>query len=95
MIEKTTKKYNSAFGNSVSVTLAERRMSQSDLAKSMNLTAGYVNNVIVGRKNPSARWVDLVADTLNATPAERQSLHIAAAKDHGFKLDLTLPGDSE
>jgi hypothetical protein len=31
-------------------------------------------------------WVDLIADTLNLSPRQ---LHVAAAKQHGFKLDLS------
>jgi HD-GYP domain-containing protein (c-di-GMP phosphodiesterase class II) len=51
--------------------------------------AAYVNQLITGHKKPSPEWVDLIADTLKLSPEQRQALHVAAAKQHGFKLDLT------
>jgi hypothetical protein len=47
------------------------------------------NQLITGHKKPSPEWVDLIADTLKLSPEQRQALHVAAAKQHGFRLDLT------
>ena len=82
-------KYDSPFGASVSVALAEARMTQSALARKAGSSTAYVNQLMTGRKKPSPEWVELVADTLNVSPEKRRELHVAAAKQHGFKLDLT------
>jgi transcriptional regulator with XRE-family HTH domain len=73
----------------VSVALAEARMTQSELAAKTGRSTAYVNQLITGHKKPSPEWVDLIADTLKLSPKDRQALHVAAAKQHGFKLDLT------
>ena len=82
-------RYASPFGASVSVALAEARMTQTELAAKTGRSTAYVNQLITGHKKPSPEWVDLIADTLKLSPKDRQALHVAAAKQHGFKLDLT------
>jgi hypothetical protein len=80
----------SHFGTSVSAALAERRLSQIDLATALGRSAAYVNQTMTGVKSPSAQWAD-VADVLKLSCAKRAELHAVAARDHGFKLDLTPP----
>ena len=82
-------RYNNSFGASVSTALAEARMTQTELAEKTGRSPAYLNQVITGRKKPSAEWADLIANTLNLSPEQRQQLHFEAAKQHGFKLDLT------
>lgn len=82
-------RYATAFGAALTEQLAGRRMLQADLAKQLGRSAAYTNQVMTGRKKASPEWVDLIAGSLNLTDAERQRLHVAAATDHGFKLDLT------
>ena len=83
------KNYSTEFGVSARRALAERQMTQLDLANSTGVSCAYTNALITGKKKPSPQWVDLISDTLNLTPEQRQELHVAAAKDHGFKLDLS------
>jgi len=85
-----TTKYNH-FGASVSAALAERRLSQADLAEALGRSPAYLNQTMTGTKPASAEWADLVADTLKLSRVKRAELHAAAARDHGFKLDLTPP----
>lgn len=66
-------------------------MTQSVLAEALGCSTAYANGVVRGTKRVSARWADLVADTLELSEAERVRLHRAAAADHGFRLDLTKP----
>ena len=73
----------------MSSELAAARLSQLDLATSMGKTPVYVNRTLTGRAKPSPGWVDLVADTLKLSAEKRRELHVAAAKDNGFKIDLT------
>lgn len=82
-------KYDTAFGASVSSALTEARMTQPELADSIGASTAYVNQMITGRKRASPEWVDLVATALDLSERKRVDLHRAAAKDHGFKLDLT------
>ncbi len=63
-------RYASPFGASVSVALAEARMTQTELAAKTGRSTAYVNQLITGHKKPSPEWVDLIADTLHAL-AER------------------------
>jgi transcriptional regulator with XRE-family HTH domain len=63
----------------VSVALAEARMTQTELAAKTGRSTAYVNQLITGHKKPSPEWVELISDTLNLSPRERQGLHVAAA----------------
>jgi cyanate lyase len=85
-----TTKY-SRFGASVRAALTERQISQADLADVLGRSRAYLNQTLTGVKPASAQWVDLVADALKLSHAKRAELHAAAARDHGFKLDLTPP----
>lgn len=71
--------------------LAERSVSQYRASKLAGISQPYMNQIATGRRRASAEWIDLVSNALNLTPEERQNLHRAAAKDHGFKIDLTKP----
>ena len=80
------KSYNSNFGTSVSNALAEARLTQSEVATSARISQPYFNQMLTGLKKPSPEWVDIIASTLNFSNEKRRELHVAAAKDHGFKL---------
>lgn len=82
-------RYNTEFGTAVSAELAAAHLGQLDLAKRLGKTPVYLNRTLTGRVKPSPGWVDLVADTLKVSAEKRQALHVAAAKDYGFKIDLT------
>ena len=69
----------------MSVALAEARMTKTELAAKTGRSTAYVT----GHKKPSPEWVELIADTLKLSPEQRRDLHVAAARQHGFKLDLT------
>ena len=71
--------------------LSRRGVSQYRVSKLSGLSQPYVNQIATGRRRASAEWIDLVANALDLTPEERQRLHRAAARDHGFKIDLTKP----
>jgi cyanate lyase len=76
------------FGKNVSKHLRQRNLTQESLAVAAGRSQSYTNQVINGQKAPSARWADLVADILKLTQEERKTLHAAAARDNGFKIDL-------
>lgn len=82
----TAERKTSHFGASVSHLLAEARTTQSAVATVANISQPYFNQIIRGQRNPSPEWVDIIADTLKVSEKKRRELHLAAAKDHGFKL---------
>lgn len=69
--------------------LAGRGVSQYRAAKLAGTSQPFLNQVATGRRRASAEWLDLVANALELTPEERERLHRAGARDHGFKIDLT------
>ena len=71
--------------------LSERSVSQYRASKLAGVSQPYMNQVATGRRRASADWIELVSDALDLTAEERERLHRAAAKDHGFKIDLTKP----
>jgi cyanate lyase len=76
------------FGSAVADALAERQMSQLDLASTLGKSLAYTNQTLTGRKSASPQWVNLVAEALRLSSAQRAHLHRAAAKDQGYEIDL-------
>ncbi len=71
--------------------LAERGLSQASAAARANISQPYFNQVAKGRRRASAEWIETVANALGLGEEERAELHRAAARDHGFKIDLSEP----
>ena len=71
--------------------LAGRGLSQASAAARANISQPYFNQIAKGRRLASAEWIETVANALGLDEAERAALHRAAARDHGFKIDLTKP----
>jgi transcriptional regulator with XRE-family HTH domain len=84
-------RYETAFGQALAAQLSERGVTQRGLASSTGVSPAYINRMMTGSARPSSGWADLVADALGVPALVRQQLHTAAAKDAGFKLDLTKP----
>jgi transcriptional regulator with XRE-family HTH domain len=78
-------------GASLGDILAGRGLSQASAAARARISQPYFNQVVRGRRLASADWIDTVANALGLDAIEREKLHRAAAKDHGFKIDLTKP----
>lgn len=75
------------FGQEVTTLLSERSMSQASLARAIGKAPGHLNHKIYARySRPTASWCDLVANALDLPDQDRYRLHLAAAKDSGFKL---------
>jgi len=89
MTTNSKSRYFSTFGSAVAEHLAKRGMTQLDLARSVKHSPSSTNMVLTGSRGASPEWVELVSRTLKLSVKEEQKLHYAAAKDHGFKLDLT------
>lgn len=82
------RRIHTEFGSSVLGILQERGMTQSELASAVGRSNTYTSEILTGKKTASAEWANLVAAALNLQPEERNALHLAAAKDHGFELPL-------
>lgn len=83
--------YDTHIGKAVNALLDARNMTTAKLAERLCVAPSMVSQFMIGWRKPSAKWVELVADAMGLDPADKQKLHIAAARDHGFKLDLTGP----
>lgn len=81
-----TKTNYSNFGTSVSNLLTEARTTQTALAGTANISQPYLNQMLTGKKSPSPEWVEIIANSMKLSKKKRRELHIAAAKDYGFKL---------
>ena len=82
-------KYATAFGQALAKQFERRQISQRELAAATGVSPSYVNHTMAGRKAVSPEWADLVADVMQLDEKARVELHRAAAKDAGYKLDLT------
>lgn len=69
--------------------LAGRGVTQYRAAKMAGTSQPFLNQVATGRRRASAEWIDLIAGALELSPEESERLHRAAARDHGFRIDLT------
>jgi plasmid maintenance system antidote protein VapI len=85
----SSEKNRSAFGEALSKHFEREGSTQTQLANATGVSPSYVNQTISGKKYVSPEWADLVADVLKMSNTERVRLHRAAARDAGFKLDLT------
>lgn len=61
-------------------------MSRASVARAAGVSPSYLSQMMTGKKLPSPKWTDLIADALHLSDVERQKLHVAVAKDVGFKL---------
>lgn len=75
------------FGQEVTSLLSASAMSQADLARAIGKAPGHLNHKLFARySRPTASWAEMVANALDLPPEDRYRLHLAAAKDSGFKL---------
>ena len=75
-------------GRALLRALGTRSLSQKALAEALDVSPAYVSAVVRGKKAVSAPTVEKMAAALSLAPEESRALHRAAARDHGFRLDL-------
>lgn len=68
--------------------------SEKSAATAARVSQPYFNQVATGKRLPSAEWLNTVALAWGLDEPERVKLHRAAAKEHGFEIDLT-EGDAK
>lgn len=76
-------------GEALKASLASRGLTQYGAAKLTGTSQSFLNQVATGERLPSAAWLEMIADALEMPPEEKARLHRAAARSHGFKIDLT------
>jgi len=77
------------FGRLVSKQLADLDLTQESFSNTIGISSSYFNQTLTGARHPSAKLVEKVADGLDLSSQDRETLHYHAAIDNGFKLDLT------
>ncbi|SCY11626.1 helix-turn-helix domain-containing protein [Paracoccus tibetensis] len=65
-----------------------RGYSQSELSTSLEMTPAYLSQLATGSKVPRPETIDRLATALDLSEEETRKLHLAAARDMGFRLDL-------
>ncbi len=63
--------------------------SQSKAADAAGVSQPFYNQVANGQRLPSSDWLNCIAEAWALSPDERVALHRAAAKAHGFEIDLS------
>lgn len=76
-------------GEALTAVLSARGVSQYAAAKTSNTSQSYLNQVANGARLPSALWLETISAALDLSVEERAALHRAAARSHGFKIDLS------
>jgi transcriptional regulator with XRE-family HTH domain len=89
MTSRSPKPKSTEAGEALKASLAQRGLSQYAAAKAAGASQGFLNQVVNGERLPSAEWLEVIATALKMKPQERARLHRAAARAHGFKIDLT------
>lgn len=77
--------YADAFSAALAEQLARHSLRQSDIARANGVTAAYISR-LANSASVSPEWVDLIADTMNASDEERARLHVAAARAKGYRI---------
>ena len=76
----------SEFGRAVAVKLIETDQNQTWLALQLRCSRAYVSALLKGRKLASANTADRVARAFGLIDHEITELHVAAARDRGFRV---------
>lgn len=69
--------------------LTDRSVTLSALAKDIGVSRVNLSVAANGRRHLSSSWADMIATGLGLNEEERADLHRAAARDNGFRIDLT------
>lgn len=82
--QRFTGEYSMNFGEKLKSIRVEKDISLRKLAEKLGVSAPYLSDVERGQRKPlSGEYIDRVAEVLNLTPEERQSLFDAAAAVRG------------
>lgn len=78
------------FGLELTKLLLDKRVTQRALAASLGKSDSWIGDMMHGERTTPASAVDAICDTLSANEQERYRLHVAAARDAGFRIPVFL-----
>lgn len=84
----TSRSNSKIAGEAIAASLEARGLSQYEAARFTGTSQPLLNQIVNGRRLPSPEWLNIMATTLEMTVEERAKLHRAAAKAHGYEIDL-------
>lgn len=76
------------FGRRLAIALAERNLTQKDLARAAGVSTGYVSQTVNGKKHATPRWLNTIGQSLSLDEETILGLNHAAAEDRGFRLTV-------
>jgi transcriptional regulator with XRE-family HTH domain len=74
------------FGEVLRELLESHEMSAIELARRVSRTPSHVTNYVYGLANPSPASIDGLIAGLDASEREAYRLHLAAARDRGYRI---------
>ena len=87
------------FGEALVSAMKRQQVGQKDLADIIGTSPQYVSAIVRGSKSVSPARIDQIAAAMDLDKASVSRLHVSAARDAGFRLDLPddfdTPPDSE
>ena len=84
-------KQKTAFGEALDKVLSAHQVSNAALASGAGMDPAHLHRQKYGQRYVSGADVDRMTTALGLSQIETVELHRAAARDAGFKLDLTKP----
>ena len=66
--------------------LRRERIKHSHLARWIGLTPPQFNSLLLGKTHPLPERIDLIAHALAASERDTHRLHLAAARDRGYRI---------
>jgi transcriptional regulator with XRE-family HTH domain len=67
--------------------LSAAEMSQSALARALEVSPQRVADLAAGKKTPGGEVIENIADAIGVPQTVRRELHRAAAKDAGYRIE--------
>lgn len=86
--ENTTSQNTNEFGYSLSSIIEAGDMSVSTIATVSGMSPNYLYQLLTGRRHPSPAWIDAISNALGLPTDKIFRLHVAAARDRGFKIHI-------
>lgn len=82
--EVDRERFRTEFGAALDAQLRTRGVTRTKLAAATGVSNAYVTKLT--KSAPSPEWVEIVAEAIGASDYEKLELHLAAARDRGYKI---------
>lgn len=74
------------FRKRLKTALSEKNMSQSELARKLNIHRGTINNYVSGKHEPDRDRIDKIAKCLNVNPAWLLGYNVTIEAEKNYKI---------